>query len=91
MSKGVNVDVYPCAFDSGSIHAYGFRASGWFNTEPGTELIYSGIRYDGVGTDIVNQVVYKYFPSPTFNISSKSYMWFFTRTPRAEGVAALNA
>jgi hypothetical protein len=33
ISKGINVDVYPCAFDSGPIHAYGFRDVVWDTNE----------------------------------------------------------
>ncbi len=91
MTKGINSYAYACAFDNGPIHAYGFRASsGWGGLEADTEIIYSGSKYDGAGDWVIDQVVYKYFPSPTFNISTFSYIWFFTKTPRDEGVAALN-
>ena len=41
------------AFDSGAIHAYGFKASAWNNLEPNTEVIYSGTKYDAPLGDIV--------------------------------------
>lgn len=92
MTKGINSKVYACAFNVSPIHAYGFRmAPNWIDDETGTDVIYSGTKYDGVGTEIINQVVYKYFENPTFNISTMSYIWFFTTTPKTEGIAALNA
>ena len=95
MTKAINTLVYACAFDRGPIHAYVLRASYWSaprnNLEPGVELIYSGTKYDGNHPDVANQVVYKYFPNPTFDILTSSYIWFFTRTPRDIRVAALNA
>ena len=91
MTIGINNDAYACAFDSGPIHAYGLRESVWDNNETDIELIYSGTKYDGNAPEIINRVVYKYIPSSTFNITTRSYIWFFTRTPRDEGVAALNA
>jgi hypothetical protein len=91
MTKGINSNAYACAFDDGPIYAYGFRMNSWSNDEPGIEITYSGLKYDGNGGWPINEVCYKYFPNPTFNISAYSYMWLFTRTPRDGGVAALNA
>jgi hypothetical protein len=92
MTKAINSNVYACAFDVSPIHAYGFRmAPNWAENETGTDIIYSGTKYDGVGVEVINQVVYKSFVNPIFNISTYSYIWFFTTTPRADGYAALNA
>ena len=91
MTKGINNMAYACAFDSGPIHAYKFRSNLWNNNEPIIEEIYSGTKYDGPGGDTIIRVVYKYFPSPMFNISTTSYMWFFTKTPKDDGVAKFNA
>jgi len=92
MTKGINNNAYACAFDSGPVHAYGFRSEpGFTQNEPGTKLIYSGTKYDGNAHDFINRIVYIFFPNPTFNISTFSYKRFFTRTPRDEVVAALNA
>jgi len=39
ITKDINATAYACAFDSGLIHAYGFRSSAWNapknNTDPG--------------------------------------------------------
>ena len=76
----------------GIIHAYGFRSDAWGGGESGVEVIYSGLKYEiPDGEYVINQVVYKNFPSPLVNVSPTSYMWFFTKTPRDKGVAALNA
>ena len=82
MINAIQYNVYACAFDSGPVHAYGFRHQLWGSNELNIDLMYSGLNYNGVQVkDQVNEVVYKYFPSPTFNISTFSYMCFFTRTP----------
>ena len=90
MTKGININSYACDFNVSPIHAYGFRISPWGSNEPGTEEIYSGTKY-GVSPNVLNQVVYKSFANPVFTISTFSYIWFFTTTPKAEGIAALNA
>jgi len=47
MTKGINSAAYFCAFDSGPIHAYGFRKNHWNTNGSNTELIYSVLKYDG--------------------------------------------
>jgi hypothetical protein len=92
MTKGINNRTYSVAFDGGGVHAYGFRSSGWSNEEPGVEPVLSGdARYDGDGGDLIDTVVYKYFQDPAFTVNTMSYIWFFTRTPKAEGAALLNS
>jgi hypothetical protein len=92
MTKGINRRDYSVTFDAGGIHAYGFRQAGWENSEPGVTTVFGGSpKYDASGDSRVDTVVYKYFPSASFRISTRSYMWFFTRTPESEGVAALNS
>jgi hypothetical protein len=92
MTKGINNKAYSVSFDGGGIHAYGFRSSGWSNDETLVEPVLSGdARYDGVGGDLIDTVVYKFFPDPAFTLSTLSYIWFFTRTPKAEGTAQLNS
>jgi hypothetical protein len=92
-TKNIGNAAYPCAFDRGGIHAYGFRENNWplSPAEPDTEVVYSGLKYDRPTGSVINQVVYKYFPNGSFTISNSWYIWFFTMTPRDEGVAALNA
>jgi hypothetical protein len=91
MTIGINSTANLCSFDSGPIHAYGLRTNLLITNQSNTELIYSGLKYNGNVNEIISQVVYKYFPNAIFDISTYSYIWFFTMTPRAEGVTALNA
>jgi len=84
MTKCINNDAYACAFDSGPIHAYGFRSSLWNNYEPAIEVIYSGTKYDEPCGDTIIRVVHKYFPNSTFNISTATYIWFLPKTPGAK-------
>ena len=91
MTKAINQDLI-ASFTGGGVHAYGFRNGGWTTSEPGTTVVYNGLRYD-IPNDIdaITQVVYKYFEAAGFPISTSSYIWFFTRTPLSVGQAVLNA
>lgn len=92
MTKGINNRAFPVSFDGGGIHAYGFRDSRWSSDEPGVKVVLANdARYDATGGDRIDTVVYKFFTDPQFTINTRSYIWFFTRTPESEGTAALNS
>jgi len=82
-TRNIGNAAYPCEFDRGDIHAYGFRQNTWLlsSAEPGTQIVYSGLKYDRPGGSVINQVVYKYFANASFAISNSWYIVFFTRTP----------
>ena len=71
-TKNIGNAAYPCAFDRGGIHAYGFRENNWplSPAEPDTEVVYSGLKYDRPTGYIINEVVYKYFANASFTVNN---------------------
>lgn len=79
------------SFDSGGIHAYGFRDLTWAADQAGTTQVYEGPKYDGVGGGSITRIVHIYFADASFTLNGRSYIWFFTRTPPSEASAIFNA
>jgi hypothetical protein len=79
------------SFNAGDIHAYGVTEPGWPGRadEPNTQIIHTGTQYTIYNYAI--DIVYKNFTNASFTISTRAYVWFFTRTPLAVGQAVLNA
>lgn len=90
-TRGINGS-YTFSFDSGGIHAYGFKASGWSADQAGTTRVCEGPKYDGGdGNSVITQIDHIYFADASFALSTHSYIWFFTRTPPSEASAIFNA
>lgn len=80
------------SFNAGDIHAYGVTEPAWPGRadEPNTQIIHTGTKYNAFAGYVID-IVYKNFTNASFTISTRAYVWFFTRTPLAVGQAVLNA